>query len=432
MLFWILVLLSLPSVVVVNAQSLPTPRVIVTVGDSYAAGNGAGNYMGGVGECFRSSTTWGAQFSQKLNSVSSFTNVACSGGRFTDIFNARSLGNVDKDGSGLCPVPPPGSDEVYTDFVGSSRCGRSLKAQIESLNSTVDIVLLAMGGNDMQFENLVKKCLIGGLRDASDCQDQINFVRNNAAAWTSQLADVLGTINQKLKPTARVILLQFPHIVQNVPFTFTQIFGNGRIEITNNLRSLGTVLDDAQRAAVKVAIQVAGRDFVLYYDQVKALFEGHEPHPSALADNPSAWVYEGSAPQNAEIYHLNARGHAELGNALFNYVVPLIPPVPAPTAAPVAPAAPVFPPTAAPVTPPVTVPSPVAAPVAVPVTPPVTAPVTPPVAAPVVPPVKAPVTTPVSAPAAPDIAPASAPVVAPTPRVGFFALLFRLLFGWLF
>ena len=414
-------------------QAFPTPRVVVTIGDSYAAGNGAGNYVG-VGECYRSSTTWGAQFSQNLNSVTSFTNVACSGGRFSDITNPRFLGNVAKDGSGLCPVPAPGSDVVYTDNVGTSTCGRSLKAQIDSVNTDVDWVLFGMGGNDMQFENLVKKCLIGGLRDASDCQDQINFVRNNAAAWQQQLTSVLIAMQPKIRDTALIVVMQFPHIVQNVPFTFTQIFGNGRIEITNNLRSLGTVLDDAQRAAVKVAIQVAGRDFVLYYDQVKALFEGHEPHPSALADNPSAWVYEGSAPQNAEIYHLNARGHAELANGLFNYVVPLIPPVPAPTAAPVAPptAAPVTPPTTAPVTPPVTVPSPVAAPVAVPVTPPVTAPVTPPVAAPVVPPVKAPVTTPVSAPAAPDIAPASAPVVAPTPRVGFFALLFRLLFGWLF
>jgi hypothetical protein len=67
---------------VLNAQVLPTPRVVVSMGDSYASGNGAGNYIG-VGECFRSSTTWGAQFAQSI--APTFINRGCSGGKFVDI-----------------------------------------------------------------------------------------------------------------------------------------------------------------------------------------------------------------------------------------------------------------------------------------------------------------------------------------------------------
>ena len=407
---------TIPLRVVVHAQSpplLPIPQVIILLGDSYASGNGAGNYIGGnVGECYRSTTTWGAQFAQSIRSTSTgtstFINRGCSGGRFADILNDRPLGVIAKDGNGTCPVPPSGSDEYYTNNVGSSTCNRLLKSQIQTLNSTVvDLVLLAMGGNDMQFENLVKKCLIFGLRDASDCQDQINFVRNYAATWTQQLSNVLVAMAPLLKPTARVIVLQFPHIVQNTPFSFSELFGGGSIEITNNLRSLGSVLDDSQRTAVTMANNAVNRTFVLYYDQVKTVFEGHEPHPSAFTDNPNAWVYEGSAPITAEIYHLNPIGHAQLAIALYNYIVPLVPPIPAPVASPVAPTTPVSPVASSPMG---TTPTVVVAPVPTPIR---LAPVPPPV-------ILDPPTT-------------TAPITAPTRRRGgFLSTLFRFLFGWLF
>ena len=400
---WIVVLLSVVSfIMIANAQPqlLPIPRVIVSMGDSYASGNGAGNYIG-VGECFRSTSTWGAQFARLIHpndtaSSHQFINHACSGGRFADILNDRYLGDIAKNSNGICPIQTSGSDEYYSDNIGPFSCSRLLKSQIQTLNSTlnttVDLVLFAMGGNDMQFENLVKTCLIGGLRDASDCQDQMNFVRSNAAAWTKQLSDVLIAMHPLLKPTARVIVLQFPHIVLNTPFTFTQIFGFGTIEITNNLRSLGSVLDDGQRTAIARANQAANRPYVLYYDQVKAVFEGHEPHPSALADNANGWIYEGSAPMNAEIYHLNPIGHTQLANALYNYVLSPIPDVP------------VSPPISPPVSPPVVIAAPVPTLV---------------VYSPVPPPVVLDITT-------------TAPVVSPTRQRGFLARIFRFFFGWLF
>ena len=79
---------QLSSAVVFSAQLLPNPRVVVSMGDSYASGNGAGNYVD-VGECYRSSTTWGAQFAQSIRTTSTYLNRGCSGGKFTDILNDR-------------------------------------------------------------------------------------------------------------------------------------------------------------------------------------------------------------------------------------------------------------------------------------------------------------------------------------------------------
>ena len=81
---------QLSSAVVFSAQLLPNPRVpvVVSMGDSYASGNGAGYYVG-VGECYRSFIAWGAQFSKWIRTTSIYLNRGFSAGKFTDILNDR-------------------------------------------------------------------------------------------------------------------------------------------------------------------------------------------------------------------------------------------------------------------------------------------------------------------------------------------------------
>ena len=158
-----------------------------------------------------------------------------------------------------------------------------------------------------------------------------------------------------------------------------------KLKITNNLRSLGSVIDDTQRNAIATTNQAANRTFVLYYDQVKAVFDGNEPHPSALADNRNGWIYEGSGPISAEYFQMNSIGHKQMANALVNFMAPLIPPISAPISPSMAPPVKVAP-----------VPNPVRF-----------IPVPPPLA----------------------LDPTTAPGVAPTT---FFASFFRSFFNWLF
>ena len=303
-----------------NADERGTPLKVLLVGDSYASGNGAGNYES-IRDCFRSSTSYGAQVARLLNATT-FINRGCSGSVFADVINDRFLGSVPKDQNGDCPIPSSAaSDEFYINNVESATCDRMVQAQVLALDDTVDFVLFAMGANDMQFEALVARCLVIPFRDARQCQNQIDFVRNNAEAWTQNLTDTLIAMHAFLQPTAKVIVLQFPHLLQEIPsYTYNPIFG-GSVELTNQIRSLGILLDKSQRSAVAAANKAVLSRFVVYYDNAKALFAGHEANPRVFAENPDGWMHESWRRIVEEIYHLNQRGHAALADDLFGIIV---------------------------------------------------------------------------------------------------------------
>ena len=73
-----------------------TPLKVVLLGDSYSAGNGAGDYYG-PHECYRSKNNWAERYIEALRTQGyavTFVNRACRGGVTADIFNDR----VDDDG----------------------------------------------------------------------------------------------------------------------------------------------------------------------------------------------------------------------------------------------------------------------------------------------------------------------------------------------
>src|SRR4051795_11431280 len=94
-----------------QAQSTARPLKVVQLGDSYSAGNGAGNYYGPK-DCYRSSTNWAERYMDSLRDTYniSFVNRACSGGVLSDLTHTRTMddktvsvwvpGTVDKDDAG--------------------------------------------------------------------------------------------------------------------------------------------------------------------------------------------------------------------------------------------------------------------------------------------------------------------------------------------
>ena len=292
---------------------------IVHMGDSYSAGNGARDENGqpafvGPPECFRSLFSWGAQAANQLE-VESFDNIACSG-------------------------------------IEISEMGSQLDS---SVVATADVVLLTVGANDLEFADAVDECLAPP-RDADDCQGQIDFANNNLGNYEQDLTALLLDIGSRTKEGAIVIIVAYPHLALDVPFTFDDISGSGEVELTNQFRDFGELLDAAQRRAIDAANQQAGRVFVLFFDETKALFEGHEPHPSAFTTNSDGWIWELQLGEIEveEVYHPNPEGHAELGAAVANFIEGAV-------AAPVESNAPSSPPSMTPVSitpPPVSNPTP--------------------------------------------------------------------------
>jgi hypothetical protein len=154
----------------------------------------------------------------------------------------------------------------------------------------------------------------------------MDFIRNYSPTWMQDLADALIAMAPRLKPSARVVVIQFPHIVMDIPYSYTPIIGKS-VELTNNLRSLGSLIDDSQRTAIEMANAAANRTFVLYFNQSKAIFAGHEPNPARVINRDTWFVETFLTIPVEETYHLNQIGHRELANGLYNFMAPLITPL---------------------------------------------------------------------------------------------------------
>ena len=347
-------------------------RNIVVLGDSYASGNGARssdwtlgstnpsasyNYEG-VENCFRSPTSWASQLAAALGATS-YVNRACSSGVIQDIVtNPRSMGNVAKV-AGACPTSPNSPEEYYVDN-GGSTCTRYLETQINGVDSSTDIVIVGIGGNDLAFEEMVKDCFVPNFRSESKCSNQMSFASNQLPAFTSDLTSALLDIEAKLNDDAQVWVVAYPHIVKtdNPPYRCCWWSGDN-LDVTTPMRALGIAFDTATQAAIDDANAAASRgNFAFFFDDTKTLFNGHEPDPDSTNSNPDRWVFELFNLELAEWWHLNPIGHGELSSALATHLSPLIPPnVDNPTDSPIpsgAPTLPPIPPSSPPTSPPVT------------------------------------------------------------------------------
>jgi lysophospholipase L1-like esterase len=140
----------------------------VALGDSYSAGNGAGNYISSSGDCHRSNSAYPALWAS-AHGPSSFTFAACSGAVTTDV-TAKQLGG---------------------------------------LNSSTGLVSITIGGNDAGFSDVMTTCVTGS---DSTCVSRVStaetYIRNTLPG---RLNTVFNAIRAKA-PNARVVVLGYPHM----------------------------------------------------------------------------------------------------------------------------------------------------------------------------------------------------------------------------
>jgi len=101
--------------------------------------------------------------------------------------------------------------------------------QIDVLDNehTTDLVLMTIGVNDIGFMGIVNDCPI--FVDVDEC---ISAVKNaNAALDTfgTALTSTLIKIREKLKPSARVVLVSYPHSVMQGPYVIKELDLIGRL-----------------------------------------------------------------------------------------------------------------------------------------------------------------------------------------------------------
>jgi len=305
------------------------PLKIVQLGDSYSAGNGARNAAGdrsyyGISGCYRSRDNWGEKYADTLRDdfAVTYVNRACSGGTVTELLN--QVREIDSGFS--CPsVDYPDEEFVERDGV---RCRKFLRRQLESVDESVDLVLMTGGGNDAEFAEIVKECFIRGFRDAFSCRDKVD----NAATAINDIRFNLTTAlldmrNNRLRPDARVVFVAYPYLIDDWGYELESTRGIINRETLNypagdEVRRIGQLGEQAQREAIQAANAAAGEDFIIFVDDIKDLFDSHNPWPgsnlNAATRNPDSWLWHGLETRlNAEWYHYKPAGHVNIADLLI-------------------------------------------------------------------------------------------------------------------
>jgi lysophospholipase L1-like esterase len=161
---------------------------ILVVGDSYSAGNGAGDYYGAKG-CRQSHKNYAEDFKTLVEAApyrqnATVVNAACSGATTDWILNPH----------------------------------RSLPAQKyvvdHGLNRPYDLIFLTIGGNDIYFADLVHYCLIARLRDGVHCREDLDRALKLLKDGTvkASITGVLGAIEAAADPRAKIVLMGYPYL----------------------------------------------------------------------------------------------------------------------------------------------------------------------------------------------------------------------------
>jgi lysophospholipase L1-like esterase len=217
----------------------------VALGDSYSSGTGAGSY-GSSGSCKRSANSY-PQLWANANAPASFAFVACSGAVTNDVLNN----------------------------------------QVSAITSDTALVTISIGGNDAGFADVMTACNTGS--DAS-CVSRNQTAQNFARTTLPGRLNNVYTQIRNRAPSARVVVLGYPHIYQLNGGCWVGLSETKRAAINQSSDVLATVT--AGRASA----------YGFTFLDARNTFTGHE-----ICASGTRWLNSVTFPID-ESYHPNATG----------------------------------------------------------------------------------------------------------------------------
>ncbi|MFE0633190.1 SGNH/GDSL hydrolase family protein [Streptomyces sp. NPDC058864] len=218
----------------------------VALGDSYSAGNGAGNYDSASGSCHRSFSAYPYLW-KNAHAPSSFADTSCSGAVTTDVTNS----------------------------------------QLGPLNASTGLVSLTIGGNDAGFSDVMTTCVIGS---DTDCVNRVNQAETYARNTLPARLDATYNAIRAKAPNAKVVVLGYPRV-----YTLNVLCVGLSDTKHRKIDEAADVLDGV------IAARAAAHGFV--FGDVRGTFNGHE---LCSGDD---WLHSLVVSPSWESYHPTAKGH---------------------------------------------------------------------------------------------------------------------------
>lgn len=219
----------------------------VALGDSYAAGLGAGSYIDSSGDCKRSTKAY-SELWAAAHAPSSFAFTACSGAKTGDVVD-NQLGPID---------------------------------------SATSLVSITIGGNDADFAGVMTTCV---LSSQSACLSRIAEARSFVDKSLPGLLDTAYDAIHAKGPHAHVVVVGYPH--------FYEVPGDCWVGLSDTSRNaVNAAADDLDGVIAKRAA-----DHGFTFADVRGTFTGHE-----LCSG-SPWLHGLTYPVG-ESYHPTAAGQS--------------------------------------------------------------------------------------------------------------------------
>ncbi len=237
------------------------PRHFVVLGDSYAAGIGAGSFLAdSPGECYQSAKSYWAILGSHL---------------------------------------APGLVSTREDFEAcSGDTTAKLMGKLGALNEDTRLVSVSIGGNDMHFSDIVMACVYPG---GDSCKGKANdyFTPARLAKLRSDLGALYDAIRARA-PNALVLVLGYPHLLHEGDVDGCGALDDGN---ANDLNDHGDELNDV------IAAAVSGRKKFRYVGLVRTFRD----HP-ACRDETIDWIngISNVAPDHKGSFHPDAQGNAAI------------------------------------------------------------------------------------------------------------------------
>ncbi len=299
---------------------------VTVLGDSYSAGNGANGYEYGPGECHRNSNNWAEIYKRWLSGnglAITLINRACSGAKTDDFFKDREAGSIIKTISGDPDKLATNKHSITSNVVGSRRgerqrrigvrCNYTIRRQLDNVNTSTDMVMMTIGGNDLGFDDIIKSCFAAVLRSAEDCRSKINEAKNGMGDLERNTRNILSSLNSRLRPDAKIVLLGYPLLALNNNENLSGF------PVAKEVRKLGLEGNSRQKKIVDAYNKSIGQEKVIFIDSIPQRFSGHEPDASIFRKNHDRWIHEFFEPSAFNMnswYHPNFFGHSSYMSAL--------------------------------------------------------------------------------------------------------------------
>lgn len=232
----------------------------IALGDSYAAGQGAGPYLD---TCFRSENAY-SEIADEAKAINLVVNAAC-GGATTQIV---------------------------------------VDTQLSELNKSTDLVTITAGGNNLGFANIVTYCGALGFGDTRATEACAAATAYAEAQLSGPLyRDLVAMIQavQAAAPNADIVVTGYPYLFDPIP--------PGATDALSLFIYQATALADRLNATIEAAADFTGVTYVDVTDE----FAGHGINSITL----DPWIILGS-PILEENFHPNAEGYEAYFAALLS------------------------------------------------------------------------------------------------------------------